>query len=275
LRPKHRARNGTGNKDRQRMNNDKTASGDGNAVAALHVARQDGIPKYLLLRNALMEAMSDGRWNEGDRLPSEEALVAMTGLSLGTVQRSLRILVDEQRLLRKHGSGTFVAGGVEPMKAPFQHCRFVDDASGEVLPIHSRVVRRRAPKQQGPWSALLPAGPVLCIERLFSINHEFTIYTHLYFNSNRFPKLAEVDVDKLSNINFKDLLAREFHHPLARFTESLAVRVFPDYVCKAIKVPPQTSGGVMEICAYDRQGEGVYFQDLHIPPNARRLAVLP
>ena len=31
----------------------------------------------------------------------------------------------------------------------------------------------------------------------------------------------------------------------------------------------------MEIFAWDRQGEGVYFQDLFIPPNARRLLVAP
>ncbi len=31
----------------------------------------------------------------------------------------------------------------------------------------------------------------------------------------------------------------------------------------------------MEIYAYDREGEGVYFQDLFIPPNGRRLAVVP
>ena len=51
--------------------------------------------------------------------------------------------------------------------------------------------------------------------------------------------------------------------------------MFPGYVCKAIKVKPATSGGVMEIFAYDRKGEGVYFQDLFIPPNGRRLYVVP
>jgi GntR family transcriptional regulator len=244
-------------------------------TAPLQVAKLDGIPKYLLLRNALVEAISSGRWAAGARIPSEDMLVEMTGLSLGTVQRSLRILVDENRLVRKHGTGTFVAATAAPMKAPFQHCRFVDDDSGEVLPIYSKVVRRRTVKQDGPWSAHLPAGPVLCIERLFSINNEFTIYTHLYFNRDRFPKLAEVEAEKLSNINFKDLLAREFHHPLAKFSEMLSVRQFPDYVCKAIKARPATSGGVMEIFAYDRQGEGVYFQDLFIPPNNRRLFVMP
>lgn len=241
----------------------------------LQLAKRAGIPKYLLLRDTLIESIASGRWAAGTRLPSEELLAEMAGLSLGTVQRTLRVLVDENRLVRRHGVGTFVAEAAEPMKAPFQHCRFVDEASGDVLPIYSKVVRRRAVKQEGPWTAHLPAGPVLCIERLFSINNEFSIYTHLYFNRDRFPGLADVEPDKLSNINVKDLLSREFHHPLARFSEMLSVRVFPDYVCKGIKVKPETPGGVMEILAYDREGEGVYFQDLFIPPNDRRLSVVP
>ena len=233
------------------------------------------MPKYLLLKNTLADAITSGRWMAGERIPGEDALVATTGLSLGTVQRSLRILVDEHRLVRKHGAGTFVADAVAPMKAPFQHCRFVDEATGDVLPIYSKVVRRRLVKPAGPWAGHLLPGAVLCIERLFSINDEFTIYTHLYTNRDEFPKLAEVELDALNNINFKDLLAREFHHPLARFSEKLSVRQFPGYVCKAIKVKPDTSGGVMEIFAYDRKGEGVYFQDLFIPPNEQRLFVAP
>ena len=244
-------------------------------TAPLRVAKIDGMPKYLLLRNTLAEAISGGRWAAGERIPSEDTLVEMTGLSLGTVQRSLRILVDESRLVRKHGTGTFVAAAVAPMKAPFQHCRFMDEASGEVLPIYSKVVQRRPATLDGPWSAHLAASSIFCIERLFSINKEFTIYTHLYFNRDRFPKLVEVELDKLSNINLKDLLSREFHHPLAKFSEMLSVRQFPDYVCSAIKAKPATSGGVMEIFAYDGQGEGVYFQDLFIPPNNRRLLVAP
>ena len=245
------------------------------ALPPLQLARQHGMPKYLLLKSTLTDAIASGRWAAGARIPGEDALVRLTGLSLGTVQRSLRIMVDEQRLVRKHGTGTFVADAMAPMKAPFQHCRFIDELNGDVLPIYSKVVRRRLVKQTGPWTTHLPAGPVLCVERLFSINNEFTIYTHLYVNRDRFPKLAEVDTDSLSNINFKDLLAREFHHPLTRFSERLSVRQFPAYVCKAIKTNPATCGGVMEIFAYDRQGEGVYFQDLFIPPNKRQLFVAP
>jgi DNA-binding GntR family transcriptional regulator len=253
----------------------KTKTDETPTPPPLQLAKQDGMPKYVLLRSTLIEAIASGRWAAGERIPGEDALVAATGLSLGTVQRSLRMLVDENRLVRKHGTGTFVADHAAPMKAPFQHCRFVDESTGDVLPIYSKVVRRGLAEDTGAWNVHLPGGPVLCIERLFSINDEFTIYTHLYVSIDRFPKLADIEPEKLNNINFKDLLAREFHHPPTRFSERLSVRKFPAYVCRAIELKTALTGAVMEIFAYDRQGEGVYFQDLFIPPNNRKLFVVP
>ncbi|WP_367838507.1 GntR family transcriptional regulator [Paraburkholderia sp. DGU8] len=246
---------------------------DQTTVPALRLPQQNGVPKYLLLRNYLSDEIASGRLESGAKLPPEDALADMMELSLGTVQRSLRMLVDEGKLVRKHGTGTFVADGSTMMHAPFQHCRFIDEATGQLLPIFSKVVRRRAVKERGLWSTRLLAARPMCVERLFSIANEFTIYTHLYFDADVFPELATLDTEKLNGANFKDLLAREFHHPLTKFSEQLAVRVFPAYVCKALRLKAGTSGAVLEIFAYDRRGEVVYFQDLYIPPNSRPLQI--
>jgi GntR family transcriptional regulator len=241
------------------------------AVQRIRMRRQEGVPKYLLLRNALAEEIASGRWGAGEKLPAEDVLATMTSLSLGTVQRSLRMLVEEGRLVRRHGTGTFVVDQEAPLGAPFQHCRFIDESNGKVLPIFSKGVRSRLINQQGPWSAHLPAGPIVCLERTFSINHEFALYTHLYFEGERLPKLATVDAKALKGVSIKDLLSRELHIYISRYSQNLSIRSFPGYVCKTIKVRPKTSGGVIELVAYDRRGEAVYFQDFFIPPNTRRL----
>jgi DNA-binding GntR family transcriptional regulator len=230
-----------------------------------------GVPKYLRLRNALAIAIADGRWKAGGKIPTEERITEVTGLSLGTVQKALKTLADDGLIVRRQGRGSFVASGESPMNAPFYHCRFLDD-EGQMLPIFSKFVRRRPAGGAGEWSRHL-AGEILVLERVFSINNEFSIYTQLYFDALRLPALAKAPAAKLNGANLKDLITREQHVPLTRFSENLSVAAFPPHACAAIGVKPKTSGAVLEIVGRDRQGGAVYFQELFIPPIARRLHI--
>lgn len=233
---------------------------------------QEGVPKYLQLRHALAAEIAAGRWKSGEKIPTEDHLTGTTGLSLGTVQRALRALAEDGLVVRRQGMGTFVADGERPMSAPFMHCRFLGEDGRTPLPIYSRVLQRRLLAGTGAWRPLFEAGArVLCIERVFSIDNAFRIYTHLYLDAARFPALASMPLAGLNGVNFKDLLARDYQLSLARFSETLGVAVFPPAVCREIGVKRGTSGARLEIVAYDRRGAPVYLQDLLIPPNSRRL----
>jgi GntR family transcriptional regulator len=245
------------------------------APLVLDVQSQDGVAKYLQLRNALARAISGGQWKAGDQLPTEDELVRAAGVSLGTVQRAMRMLVDDQLVVRRQGAGTFVSTTQTPMNAPLLHCRFLDEKTGGTLPLYSRVVRRRSVRAHGRWSPYFKSSDIVAIERLFSINNEFDVYTHLYFERERFPALASISTDALTGVNFKDLISRDFHLVLRRFSEALTVREFPEYVCRAAGAPSGTFGAVLDIVAYDDRGNAVYFQDLFVPPNDRQLIVTP
>ena len=232
-----------------------------------------GLPKYLQLRDAVAGAVADAALERGARLPPEESLVRLSGFSLGTVQRALGVLVEDGLLVRKHGAGTFVAGREAPMRAPFYHCRFLDEPSGAILPIYSTVLGRDFVATPGPWRDCLRGAEHLRIERLFSINGEFAVYTLTYFERGLFPALEKVPLKKLNGANLKELLARDYHRPVTRFTETLSVAVIAPAMCKALKVARNSAGAVLEIIAHDRRGDAVYFQSLHIPPNPRRLVL--
>ena len=240
----------------------------------LAAAGYAGLPKYVRLRNVLAEAISDGHLAAGAQLPPEDALTGVSGLSLGTVQKALRSLVDDGLVSRKQGMGTFVTAADTPMNAPLLHCRFLGDDGKTALPIFSRVLRRKAARGDGVWRQHLPAAAPVCIERIFSINNEFSVYTHLYVDAARFPAINSLPLEAFNGLNFKNLFARDFHHAPARFTEALTINLFPAYVCKALRVKPTTAGGVVNIMAHDRRGEPLYFQDLWIPPNHRQLHLL-
>lgn len=65
--------------------------------------------RYQLIRDELLEDIESGRLRAGDRVPSENELVARFGVSRMTARRALQELADAGFLLRTRGLGSFVA----------------------------------------------------------------------------------------------------------------------------------------------------------------------
>ena len=68
-------------------------------------------PKYQKLADALRAAVCGGVYPAGERLPSENELVARTGYSRQTVRQAMALLESEGLTVRVRGSGTYVRSG--------------------------------------------------------------------------------------------------------------------------------------------------------------------
>lgn len=66
---------------------------------------------YQQIKDFIVRGIQDGSWRAGDRLPSENELVTRFGMSRMTVNRALRELVEQGRIVRVAGVGSFVAEG--------------------------------------------------------------------------------------------------------------------------------------------------------------------
>ena len=64
---------------------------------------------YQQIKDYIAGGIQNGTWNAGDRLPSENELVQRFGMSRMTVNRALRELVEQGRIRRVAGVGSFVA----------------------------------------------------------------------------------------------------------------------------------------------------------------------
>src|SRR6266566_6157180 len=58
---------------------------------------------------AIQTRIKTGRWQLGEQLPSEPQLATELGISRGTLRESVRLLISNGLLDRRHGVGTFVA----------------------------------------------------------------------------------------------------------------------------------------------------------------------
>jgi GntR family transcriptional regulator len=68
-----------------------------------------GAPLYRVAKRALLQAIEAGHCPPGSALPSESALAAAFGISIGTLRHAVDELVAEHILARRQGRGTFVA----------------------------------------------------------------------------------------------------------------------------------------------------------------------
>jgi GntR family transcriptional regulator len=68
-----------------------------------------GSPLYRMVKRSLLSAIEGGRYAAGGALPSEPALAAALGVSIGTLRHAVDELVAEHILVRRQGRGTFVA----------------------------------------------------------------------------------------------------------------------------------------------------------------------
>lgn len=66
-------------------------------------------PLYETVKQHVLDHIRDGRWQPGDKIPSENDLVRDLAVSRMTANRALKELSNEGFLLREHGRGTFVA----------------------------------------------------------------------------------------------------------------------------------------------------------------------
>jgi GntR family transcriptional regulator len=69
---------------------------------------ESGIPLYVQLKDILREKILKGEYKPQDRIPPENELCAIYGVSRITVRQALGVLAREKLLYRKQGKGTFI-----------------------------------------------------------------------------------------------------------------------------------------------------------------------
>lgn len=90
-------------------NKEGAREGVDNLAAALKIDPLDHTPLYLQVRKVLLNAIKRGVFQADDALPSERALSEMIGISRVTARKAIDALASEGVIVRKHGSGNYIA----------------------------------------------------------------------------------------------------------------------------------------------------------------------
>ena len=232
------------------------------------------LPKHVRLYDAIAEAIDAGWLGAGDKLPGERELCAAIGISLGTGQKALGLLVTDGRIVREHGRGTFVRQGRRPL-TELWHYRFRDPVTRELLPVYARVQARELIDGDGPWRNALGfdlAGYV-CIRRIVSIAGQLRCWSEMVLPAGRFGRLMTLPLTQLESVNLKQLLATTFNAPTLATAQTVLVQPLPAVVRRALELGPRSIGLLLQIVATSRRAEPISYQRIYVPQSALELEI--
>jgi GntR family transcriptional regulator len=237
-------------------------------------ASKRSTPKYTSVANTILCAVEMGRWKPGDQLPSETELAEKMRVSLGTVQRALKVLTDQGLVLRHHGRGTFVGSGRAPAE-DLRHFRFLKEGSRELLPVVSRVLSIESIRQKGPWAEFLgQEESYIRLLRVLNVGGEFELFSEMHLSGEKFKDLLKVKPDELHGVLVRDYLTTHFNTPTLRLEQHLWCGLLPPRVCNLIHVPRNCMGLIWLLLAFTYRDAPAIYQKVYVPPTDRPLQIL-
>ncbi|MDO8119864.1 GntR family transcriptional regulator [Isoptericola sp. b490] len=157
--------------------------------------RESAVPLYAQLDAELRARIADGEWRPNQRIPSENELTKIYGLSRMTTRGVLNTLVAEGLLFRVQGKGTFVAPQrFDAVSPAYQGVREQLEAAGYHT---STVVLSSGIEEASPLvreKLGLPDGATVhAIHRLRSAQDEPLSLHHSYVPASLAPDLGRHD----------------------------------------------------------------------------------
>ena len=158
-------------------------------MAVLMSERAPREPKYYLVKRHLLELIES--LPPGSPVPTERVLTAELETSRTTVRQALSELVGEGRLVRRQGSGTYVA---EPkITWPLQMTSFTEQAAAAGYSATVRLLeagRGKASEEVAGRLAVRLSAPVYVVERLRLVDGAPMAVETSHLSVVRFPGLV-------------------------------------------------------------------------------------
>jgi GntR family transcriptional regulator len=211
--------------------------------------------KQALVRDEILGMLDE--LHVGDALPSERRLATDLGVSRPTLRAVIDELVREGLLLRRHGSGTYVA---EPKIAlPLTMTSFSEDMARRGMRPSSEVVSfecQGAGAKLGQRLQISPVDDVWVITRLRLADDETMAIEWLHAPRRLLPDLRR---EELATHSFYELLRVRRGIVIASGTQTIEPTVTSPEEAELLSVPVHSPAFLFERTTQSEQGEVVEF----------------
>lgn len=205
------------------------------------------IPKYRQLLIILRNQILKGELAPGERIPSEEDLIAAYGLSRGTVRKAIAQLETEKLIETEHGVGSFVRA-LHPNAVPFRFlspCETQDSAARYEVLAQETIP---APLDIAEKLKLAPGASIIHLARRKWIAARVVSYSERFLNAEILPSLLHEDLTKIGSIH--DLLVASSDYPLLRAEIEIEAHLINEEEARLLESAPGDSAVVISRMTY-------------------------
>lgn len=132
---------------------------------------QDTPPRYAAIKQSISDGVRDGSLKPGDRVPSEAELVEKFDVSRMTANRALRELQSAGVIVRRAGSGSFIAEP-KPIGHMIEIRNIAEEIRGRGHDYRARVIQNFEEKASAEIAALLEVPVGTKIFHSIIVHHE-------------------------------------------------------------------------------------------------------
>ena len=147
------------------------------------IDRSSPLPLYFQLKEIMLKKIHTGEWKPGGKIPTEENIQNVYGLSRTTVRQAMQELEQSGQVTRQAGRGTFVrVAKVQEGTEPYMQT--ISEINVPGVDLTFKIISTGwlpAPKEAASLLHIAPAESVFCMRRLRLANQNPIGHTLSYF----------------------------------------------------------------------------------------------
>lgn len=163
------------------------------------VLKDSEVPLYLQVAERIRENIYKGDLSTGDRVPSENQIMEMLGVSRGTVKKAVTMLVKEGLLIQVQGKGTFVKSENISYSLGEGLLSFAESLESQHLKFTTEVIEYRieaASKLVASKLDITQGAPIFYLKRVRSVEGEKVMLIENRINIDYCKGIQEVDFNQ-------------------------------------------------------------------------------
>lgn len=242
-----------------------------NAVAGFN-SNKDPIPVYYKLQQELKTLIENSEWVPGGIIPSSRKIAETYNVSMGTVQKAVLNLVNENYLYCIQGKGTYVAT-TRIKQESIRYSRLRQEFDTTDLPFKVKLIDLKVVKGVERFNRLLKISDdsgLYRVRRIFSQKKNPTIYNISYLPVEMFKDFEKKIVFRLNQMTLWESIEQIYGLPTIKNKELFGLCYADAEIANALQIQTGDPTLSIEMLSYTYKNKPYEYRISYSQPDTKR-----